>query len=78
MLLLEHISTTAVVDHLRVKISSAVSADLLLEKFSTPVGIDRSRMLIHALWLFAKSDKPIHTHQILRKNSWNFVVESSG
>ena len=27
--------------HLRVKISSAVSADLLLEKFSTPAGIDR-------------------------------------
>jgi len=43
------------------KISPTVVADrllafLLLEKFSTPVGIDRSRMLMHALWLFAKSD----------------------
>ena len=40
MLLLEHISTTAVVDHLRVKISPAVSADLLLEKFSMTAVID--------------------------------------
>ncbi|PIZ96082.1 hypothetical protein COX84_04035, partial [Candidatus Micrarchaeota archaeon CG_4_10_14_0_2_um_filter_49_7] len=42
--------------HLRVKISSAVSADLLLEKFSMTAVIDSTRMLIHALWLFAKSD----------------------
>jgi len=35
MLLLEHISTTAVVDHLRVKISPAVAADRLLVKSST-------------------------------------------
>jgi len=43
MLLLEHISTPAGIDHLRVKISSAVSADLLLEKFSSTVVDDRLR-----------------------------------
>ena len=66
MLLLKHSSPAVASDrllafrlrafHLRVKISSAVSADLLLEKFSPTVIADSSRMLIHVLWLFAKSD----------------------
>jgi len=34
MLLLEHISTTAVVDHLLAKISTAVAVDFLLEESS--------------------------------------------
>ncbi|PIU82634.1 hypothetical protein COS70_00255 [Candidatus Micrarchaeota archaeon CG06_land_8_20_14_3_00_50_6] len=48
MLLLQHSSTPVGIDRLL--------AFLLLEKFSPTAVIDSSRMLIHALWLFAKSD----------------------
>ena len=66
MLLLQHSSPTVAIDRLLAfllleKFSSTVVDDRLLvfrqlAKISMTAVIDSSRMLIHALWLFAKSD----------------------
>ena len=64
MLLLQHSSPTVVADRIDLLVDSSTPAGIdrllafrQLAKISMTAVIDSSRMLIHALWLFAKSDQ---------------------